>query len=94
MSAYTMHTSEEIWGPDARVFNPDRWLTPAAKSLEQYLCTFSKGARMCLGQKYVEFRQPPREIVLYDEYALTIGFIVLPLPSLPLLRHICSGRSK
>ncbi|KAL4916460.1 cytochrome P450 [Aspergillus aurantiobrunneus] len=50
MSAYTMHTSEEIWGPDARVFNPDRWLQPEAKSLEQYLVAFSKGARMCIGQ--------------------------------------------
>lgn len=53
MSTYTMHTNEEVWGPDARVFNPDRWLQPGAKSLEQYLCTFSKGARMCIGQKFV-----------------------------------------
>ncbi|OJJ52526.1 hypothetical protein ASPSYDRAFT_83075 [Aspergillus sydowii CBS 593.65] len=37
-------------GADARVFNPDRWLQPEAKHLEQYLCTFSKGARMCIGQ--------------------------------------------
>ncbi|GKZ65181.1 hypothetical protein AnigIFM50267_007349 [Aspergillus niger] len=51
ISAYTMHTSEEIWGPDARSFNPDRWLRPESKSLDQYLCTFSKGARMCIGQK-------------------------------------------
>lgn len=50
ISAYTMHTSEEIWGPDARTFNPDRWLQPESKSLDQYLCTFSKGARMCIGQ--------------------------------------------
>ncbi|GKZ35743.1 hypothetical protein AbraIFM66950_006496 [Aspergillus brasiliensis] len=50
MSTYTMHTNEEVWGPDARIFNPDRWLQPEAKSLEQYLCTFSKGARMCIGQ--------------------------------------------
>ncbi|KAI3008181.1 hypothetical protein CBS147346_2752 [Aspergillus niger] len=34
MSTYTMHTNEEVWGPDARVFNPDRWLQPGAKSLE------------------------------------------------------------
>ena len=51
MSTYTMHTSEEIWGSDARSFNPDRWLSPEAKSLDQYLCTFSKGARMYIGQK-------------------------------------------
>ncbi|KAB8071259.1 cytochrome P450 [Aspergillus leporis] len=50
MSAYTMHYNEELWGPDARSFNPDRWLQPESKNLDQYLCTFSKGARMCIGQ--------------------------------------------
>ncbi|EAW16451.1 cytochrome P450 [Aspergillus fischeri NRRL 181] len=53
ISAYTMHYSEELWGADARTFNPDRWLDSRSKNLEQYLCTFSKGARMCLGHKYV-----------------------------------------
>lgn len=53
MSTYTMHTSVDAWGPDAREFNPDRWIGPASKGLEQWLCTFSKGARMCLGQKWV-----------------------------------------
>ncbi|KAK1456524.1 hypothetical protein CCUS01_09971 [Colletotrichum cuscutae] len=46
-----MHTSVDARGPDARSFNPDRWLKPNAKSLEQYQVAFSKGARMCLGQK-------------------------------------------
>ncbi|KAL1854565.1 hypothetical protein Plec18170_004655 [Paecilomyces lecythidis] len=50
MSAYTMHFNEKIWGLDAREFNPSRWLTPDAKKLDQYLCTFSKGPRMCIGQ--------------------------------------------
>ncbi|KAB8235276.1 cytochrome P450 [Aspergillus alliaceus] len=50
ISAYTMHSSEELWGPDARSFNPERWLQPESKNLDQYLCTFSKGARMCIGQ--------------------------------------------
>lgn len=47
MSAHTMNTSGEAWGPDARSFNPDRWLKPDSKSLEQYQAAFSKGARMC-----------------------------------------------
>ncbi|KAI8648552.1 hypothetical protein NCS57_01466400 [Fusarium keratoplasticum] len=59
ISAYTMHTNTDIWGPDAREFNPDRWLIPDAKGLDQYLCSFSKGTRMCLGQKLV-FRSPYR----------------------------------
>lgn len=53
MSAYTMHTDPEIWGPDAKSFNPDRWLGPDAKQLETHICTFSKGARQCIGMKYV-----------------------------------------
>lgn len=51
MSAYTVHFDEEIWGPDARQFNSDRWLGPEAKQLDRYLVTFSKGARQCLGIK-------------------------------------------
>ncbi|OLN86993.1 Benzoate 4-monooxygenase 2 [Colletotrichum chlorophyti] len=50
MSAHTMHTSVSLWGPDARSFNPDRWLASNSKSLEQYLVSFSKGSRMCIGQ--------------------------------------------
>ncbi|KAI0478205.1 cytochrome P450 [Xylaria cf. heliscus] len=52
MSAYTMHTSPEIWGPDARAFKPERWLAAGADAghLETYLATFSKGLRGCMGR--------------------------------------------
>jgi cytochrome P450 len=50
MSAYTMHTSEELWGNDARTFNPDRWLGEESKLLDQYMVSFSKGSRSCIGQ--------------------------------------------
>ncbi|CAG8262048.1 unnamed protein product [Penicillium salamii] len=49
MSAYTMHRSEEIWGPDALEFVPEHWLKEDSKSLEHYLVSFSKGARQCTG---------------------------------------------
>lgn len=51
ISTYTMHTDTSIWGPDAREFRPDRWIGPQSKGLDQYFCTFSKGSRMCIGQK-------------------------------------------
>jgi cytochrome P450 len=51
ISTYTMHTDTSIWGPDAREFRPDRWIGPKSKGLDQYFCAFSKGARMCIGQK-------------------------------------------
>ncbi|KAF4332153.1 cytochrome p450 [Fusarium beomiforme] len=49
MSAYTMNTNPQIWGQDAKSFNPGRWLGPNAKELETHMCTFSKGARQCIG---------------------------------------------
>ncbi|KIL87794.1 hypothetical protein FAVG1_08673 [Fusarium avenaceum] len=49
MSAYTMNTDPQVWGQNAKSFNPARWLGPNAKELETHLCTFSKGARQCIG---------------------------------------------
>jgi len=55
LSAHTMHNSTELWGPDAKVFKPERWLDDDgtiggnAKTSEQWLCTFSKGVRQCVG---------------------------------------------
>lgn len=46
-----MNMSEEIFGPDARVFNPERWLQPDSKQLGEHIYTFSKGPRMCIGIK-------------------------------------------
>lgn len=43
---------EEVFGKDAREFKPERWL-PAEekKSLEKYIASFSRGARICIGLK-------------------------------------------
>ncbi|KAG6363997.1 hypothetical protein INS49_009100 [Diaporthe citri] len=49
MSTYTMNMSEEIFGPDARQFNPERWMKPESKQLAEHIYTFSKGSRMCIG---------------------------------------------
>ncbi|CAN9099470.1 unnamed protein product [Alternaria alternata] len=65
MSAYSMHYNESIWGEDARVFNPFRWLVADAKDLERYLVTFSKGARQCLGIN-----------IAYAEITLTLAMLV------------------
>ncbi|GIZ48595.1 hypothetical protein CKM354_001164800 [Cercospora kikuchii] len=49
MSAYTMNFSEELWGPDAKEYKPERWLGEQAKTLDSGLATFSKGSRQCIG---------------------------------------------
>ena len=48
ISAYTMHRSTELWGPDATIFNPDRWLDSDSK--DQHMVSFSKEPRSCLAQ--------------------------------------------
>ncbi|KAJ6016808.1 cytochrome P450 [Penicillium sp. IBT 35674x] len=73
ISTYTMHNSEDAWGPDAREFNPDRWIGPGSKGLEQWMCTFSKGARMCLGQNVA-----PAEITLAFAYLFRNYDLSLP----------------
>ncbi|KAK2741586.1 hypothetical protein FQN57_005569 [Myotisia sp. PD_48] len=48
-SSYSMHRREDIYGPDAAEFNPDRWdsLRPGWAHLP-----FNGGPRICLGQQF------------------------------------------
>lgn len=49
MSAIFMHDDPKHF-PNPKEFRPERWLNPASRErLENYLCNFSRGTRMCLG---------------------------------------------
>lgn len=72
MSAYTMHFNEDLWGTDARVFNPDRWLGEKAKSLEAHLVTFSKGDRSCIGQNLAQAEALSVLAMLYRHFDIEI----------------------
>ncbi|KAL9562748.1 hypothetical protein ACKAV7_013100 [Fusarium commune] len=50
MSAWGMHHDTEIWGQDVEQFRPERWVEDDGKTLDQFLCPFSKGQRSCIGQ--------------------------------------------
>jgi cytochrome P450 len=41
VSIWVMHLSKEIWGPDAREFNPERWYRDDAHTLEKYFIPVS-----------------------------------------------------
>ncbi|KAK0455619.1 cytochrome P450 [Desarmillaria tabescens] len=52
-----LNRSEELWGPDAKEFKPERWLedsAPRAKEIKghRHLLTFANGPRMCLGKVF------------------------------------------
>jgi cytochrome P450 len=48
MSTVLVHRSNEIF-KDAHIFNIDRWMGPDSTGLDQWLVTFSRGPRSCLG---------------------------------------------
>ncbi|EJD00152.1 cytochrome P450 [Fomitiporia mediterranea MF3/22] len=57
-----INCSEAIWGPDAKAFNPERWLSNGedvslpskVKDIQGYhhLLTFADGPRMCIGRAF------------------------------------------
>ncbi|KAJ7607794.1 cytochrome P450 [Mycena polygramma] len=60
-----MNRSVTFWGPDAKVFDPSRWLNESgdprrAQEIQGYrhMLTFSDGPRMCLGRVFalIEFK--------------------------------------
>lgn len=53
MSSYAMGRSELVWGVDAKVFNPMRWIDPESGRLRPVsplkFCAFGAGPRRCMG---------------------------------------------
>ncbi|KAF2851805.1 cytochrome P450 [Plenodomus tracheiphilus IPT5] len=72
MSAYSMHFNEDLWGPDARRFVPERWLTGEAKHLDKYMVTFSKGARQCLGINMTQAELVLALAMLVNRFSFTL----------------------
>ncbi|KAJ8481093.1 hypothetical protein ONZ45_g15421 [Pleurotus djamor] len=49
-----LHTDKNIWGPDAQVFYPGRWLErPSEKiKMQRDILAFSEGPRSCIGKTF------------------------------------------
>lgn len=52
---YGVHRNPQLWGPDAHLFDPDRWTKHNAGRVVNHQWTylpFNGGPRICLGQQY------------------------------------------
>ncbi|GME52388.1 Cytochrome P450 [Neofusicoccum parvum] len=52
MNPWVVHLNKDVFGEDAEVFRPERWLGDKEKvsNMEKHLLTFGAGARGCLGK--------------------------------------------
>ncbi|KAJ5766311.1 uncharacterized protein N7511_003927 [Penicillium nucicola] len=52
-STYVLHRRKDLWGQDAEIFNPDRWV--GRKVTWEYI-PFNGGPRTCIGQQFALMR--------------------------------------
>lgn len=45
-----VHYDNDVFGPDAENFNPDRWIEGNAVRMDKTMITFGAGARTCIGK--------------------------------------------
>lgn len=71
-----LQQNEEIWGPDARVFNPDRWNELPEEVLNAKLpgstLAFIAGNRSCVGQRMAVM-----------ELKVLLAHLICELPEIP-----------
>jgi cytochrome P450 len=53
---YVVHRDKEVFGHDAFVFNPDRWLESEerTKEMDKYILSWGYGPRICLGKNIAQ----------------------------------------
>jgi len=67
------HRMEKYWGPDAAVFNPDRWSDPKIKDLPQYAyMPFLMGPRQCIGHKFAKIEMKVIISLLYMNFSFKL----------------------
>ncbi|EPS26262.1 hypothetical protein PDE_01198 [Penicillium oxalicum 114-2] len=55
VNTWVIHHNREIFGPDADVYNPDRWLTGDTKMMDSFLIHWGAGYNKCPGHNLAQF---------------------------------------
>ncbi|UNI20893.1 hypothetical protein JDV02_006942 [Purpureocillium takamizusanense] len=78
-SAYAMHHSEAIYGPDAKAFRPERWLAAAAEDPDRHALmlrtndlVFGHGKYQCLGKPVAQLELAKTIFELMRNFDMTL----------------------
>ena len=72
-SAYALGRRKDIWGPDAKVFNPDRWINPTRTMTAAEYPVFHAGPRICLGKSLAELEAVFVLVSLIGSYKISVN---------------------
>eukprot|EP01120_Amphizonella_sp_Union-15-10_P001079 TRINITY_DN1113_c0_g1_i1.p1 TRINITY_DN1113_c0_g1~~TRINITY_DN1113_c0_g1_i1.p1 ORF type:complete len:497 (-),score=74.65 TRINITY_DN1113_c0_g1_i1:42-1532(-) len=78
--SYSLHRLEEVWGSDAKIFRPERWIENGFKPPVGYYMPFGKGSRICVGNVFATLEMRIAVLMLLQNFEL------LPSPLHPELK--------
>ncbi|KAI6151608.1 cytochrome P450 [Pisolithus tinctorius] len=84
-SVFLMHRRKDLWGPDAEIFDPDRFLDERLKYLTSnpfIFLPFNAGPRICLGQQFA-----------YNEMSFFLVCLLQNFSSITLAEDVQTRRS-
>ncbi|RMD43689.1 hypothetical protein DV735_g1404, partial [Chaetothyriales sp. CBS 134920] len=50
VNGWVLHRNKDVFGADAEIYRPERWLEPNAKRMQRYMYQFGGGSHLCLGR--------------------------------------------
>ncbi|GJJ75076.1 hypothetical protein EMPS_07434 [Entomortierella parvispora] len=70
-SSWAMGRDTKIWGPDASVYRPERWLTGEKASSSKFV-SFHLGPRTCLGQQFATIEAITIMSMLFQKFTFEL----------------------
>ena len=80
ISPWALHRSTRLWGKDAKVFKPERWLN-GAPTVPRELCAFLSflaGPRNCIGEEFARAEMKCVIAALFGRYRISFGEQSIP----------------
>lgn len=74
-SPWSQGRAESVWGPDAKEFKPERWITPEGdlrRESQGQWPAFHAGPRVCLGQNLATLEALVAMVFIVKKYKLSL----------------------